>query len=119
MAKKFDVEIIDAKGTCDNEKIQAVLKAGDLTSSSVKEHISEIVKITGFMHAKITTEQKEFENVYYATDKGFYSSGSMVLKDSVEKYFNVFDKLQIVEVKVKNNSGVTYKVSPVLDELDA
>ena len=115
MAKKFEVEIIEAKGSCSNEQIQAVLKAGDLSSSSVKEHIGEIVKIGGFIHAKITTDTKEFENVYYATNNGFYSSGSMVLKDSVSKYYNVFDKLQIVEVKVKNNSGVTYKVSPVLD----
>ena len=115
MAKKFDVEIIEAKGSCDNEKIQAVLKAGDLSSSSVKNHIGEIVRISGYIYAKITTDAKEFENVYYATNNGFYSSGSMVLKDSVSKYYNVFDKLQFVEVNVKNNSGVTYKVSPVID----
>ena len=114
MAKKYEVEILKAEGSCANDKIQAVLNAGDLSATSVKDHIGEIVKITGFIHAKITTEKKEFENVYYATDRGFYSSGSMVLMDSVSKYFNVFDKLQFVEIKA--SQGTTFKVSPILDE---
>ena len=111
--KKYNVTIKEIKGTCDSNLFKKMLTNGDITSYKVKDCVGDIIKITGYAYAEIETNDKKFNIGYYATDKGFYSTGSEVFLNSVKDYFNECEKYIIMEVRTKK--GNTYKASPVLD----
>lgn len=109
---KFDVEIKNAEGTCTDERFSVIVKNGDLQAEKVVNHVGEVIKITGYAEAHISTDTKDFDMIYYATDNGYLSSGSKVFFDSVKKYISEFDTFKINSIKT--SKGTTFKVTPIL-----
>lgn len=112
MAKNYNVEILESKGSCNSTVFEKMAKNGDITSKSVKDCIDSVIELTGYAICHITTNDKEFDMGYYATKTGMISTGSQIFKDSVEEYYGEIETFQIVSVKTKK--GTTYKVTPVL-----
>lgn len=112
MAKNYNVEIKESKGSCNSTVFEKMAKNGDITSKKVSECIDSVIELTGYALCHITTSDKEFDMGYYATKTGMISTGSEVFKNSVEEYYGEIDTFQIVSVKTKK--GTTYKVTPVL-----
>ena len=113
MERKCTTNIIEVKGTCDSELFKKMVNRGDITSYKVKDKIGDTIEISGYAFVEVTTPEKVFTLGYYATDKGFYSTGSEVFFNSVKDYFNECKKFTIMETKTKK--GTTYKASPVLE----
>lgn len=112
--KKYEVEIINAKGSCDSKLFKMMAEKGDIQAVRVADVIGETVRITGVAQCHITTNDKEFDIYYYATDNGFISSGSDYLFKSVNDYLEFTDTFNIT--KQKTSKGFTYKASIVLPE---
>ena len=111
--KKYEVKIIEKKGTCDNTLFEKMAKKGDLTSTKLSEILNVEVEITGYAKCNITTDDKEFDINYFDTKEyGLISSGSEIFAESVKDYFGEVEKVRLVEVKTKK--GKTYKAVPVL-----
>lgn len=111
--RKFECEILESYGVCESELFQKMVKRGDITSKKIKDSVDEILEINGFAYCHIETDEKNFNIGYYSTNKGFYSTGSEVFKNSVKDYIKDINKFLIVKVVTKK--GVTFKASPVLD----
>lgn len=111
--RKYEVKVIEKKGTCDNNLFEKMAKKGDLTSVKVSELIGVEVKITGYAKCHIVTDDKEFDINYFDTEEyGLISSGSEIFTESVEDYFGEVESVRLTEVKTKK--GKTYKAVPVL-----
>lgn len=110
---KFEIVLNEKKGSCETELFEKMVKSGDIQATPVKSMINENVSITGYALAHITTDDKDFDMGYYATDKGILSTGSKVFKDSVEKYFGEAKEFRIIELRTKK--GTTFKVTPILE----
>ena len=110
---KFEIKLMEKKGSCEQALFEKMIKAGDIQATPVKNMINTNVEITGYALAHITTEDKEFDMGYYATDKGILSTGSNVFKESVEKYFGECKTFRINELRTKK--GTTFKVTPILE----
>lgn len=111
--KKYEVTVLEKKGTCDNELFEKMAKKGDLTSIKLSELLGVEVKITGYAKCNIVTDDKNFNINYFDTDEyGLISSGSEIFADSVSTYFGEVESVRLVEVKTKK--GKTYKAVPVL-----
>lgn len=111
--KKYEVTVLEKKGTCDNDLFEKMAKKGDLTSIKLSELIGVEVKIAGYAKCNIVTDDKNFNINYFDTDEyGLISSGSEVFADSVSTYFGEVEKVRLVEIKTKK--GKTYKAVPVL-----
>ena len=95
-----------------SKKIISICK-GDITASKVEDFVGKVIKITGWADAHISTDSKEFDLTYYATDDGYFSTGSKYFKDSLNDYLGDTDTFKIL--KVKTSKGHTYKVSPIID----
>lgn len=108
---KYEVKIIEAKGTCDSELFKKMATKGDITSDRVKNVVDKVFEITGYAKCNIVTEDKNFDVVYYATNTGFISSGSEVLFNSIVDYIEDTNRFRIKEVKTKK--GTTYKGVPI------
>lgn len=110
---KYEVKVIEKKGTCDNNLFEKMAKKGDLTSVKLAELIGVEVKITGYAKCHIVTDDKEFDINYFDTEEyGLISSGSEIFTESVEDYFGEVESVRLTEVKTKK--GKTYKAVPVL-----
>lgn len=110
---KYEVKVIEKKGTCDNNLFEKMAKKGDLTSVKLAELIGVEVKITGYAKCHIVTYDKEFDINYFDTEEyGLISSGSEIFTESVENYFGEVESVRLTEVKTKK--GKTYKAVPVL-----
>lgn len=111
--KKYEVEVKEKKGTCDNTLFEKMAKKGDLTAIKLSEILNVEVKITGYAKCHIVTDDKEFDINYFDTEEyGLISSGSEIFTESVVDYFGEVDSVRLVEVKTKK--GKTYKAVPVL-----
>lgn len=111
--RKYEVKVIEKKGTCDNNLFEKMAKKGDLTSVKLAELIGVEVKITGYAKCHIVTDDKEFDVNYFDTEEyGLISSGSEIFTESVEDYFGEVESVRLTEVKTKK--GKTYKAVPVL-----
>lgn len=111
-SKKFEVTVLEKKGTCDNELFEKMAKKGDLTSIKVSELLGVEVKIIGYAKCNIVTD-KNFNINYFDTEEyGLISSGSEIFANSVSAYFGEVEKVRLVEIKTKK--GKTYKAVPVL-----
>ena len=113
---KYEVTILETYGTCKNSLFEKMAKKGDITAEKLENAIGEVVKIDGYAKCHVTTTDKDFDMVYYNTDRGMLSSGSAVFFESVKDYLEDVNRFRIVEVKTKN--GRTYKVSPILEMED-
>lgn len=111
--KKYEVTILEKKGTCDNALFEKMAKNGDLTSTKVSNLIGSEVKIKGYAKCNIVTDDKNFNINYFDTEEyGLVSSGSEIFTESVVDYFGEVESVRLVEVKTKK--GKTYKAVPVL-----
>ena len=112
-SKKYEVSVLEKKGTCDNSLFEKMAKKGDLTSVKLAELLGVEVKITGYAKCHIVTDDKEFDINYFDTEEyGLISSGSEIFTESVIDYFGEVESVRLVEVKTKK--GKTYKAVPVL-----
>ena len=111
--KKYEVTILEKKGTCDNALFEKMAKNGDLTSTKVSNLIGVEVRIKGYAKCHIVTDDKNFNINYFDTEEyGLVSSGSEIFTESVVDYFGEVESVRLVEVKTKK--GKTYKAVPVL-----
>ena len=108
---KYEVKIIEAKGSCDSDLFKKMAIKGDITSDRVKNVVDKVFVITGYAKCNIITADKNFDVIYYATNTGFISSGSEVLFNSIIDYMDDTDTFRIKEVKTKK--GTTYKGVPI------
>ena len=112
--KKYEVEILEKKGSCESATFEKMAKNGDIASEKVTECVGKVITLTGYALCHITAGEKEFDMGYYATNDGILSTGSEVFKHSVEEYYDEVKTFKIVSVKTKK--GTTYKVTPILEE---
>lgn len=111
--RKYEVSVIEKKGTCDNTLFEKMAKKGDLTAIKLSEILNVEVKIKGYARCHIVTDDKEFDINYFDTEEyGLISSGSEIFTESVKDYFGEVESVRLVEVKTKK--GKTYKAVPVL-----
>ena len=112
--RKYEVTVIEKKGTCDNTLFEKMAKKGDLTAIKLSEILNVEVKITGYAKCHIVTDEKEFDMNYFDTEEyGLISSGSEIFTESVTDYYGEVESVRLVEVKTKK--GKTYKAVPVLN----
>ena len=112
-SKKYEVTVLEKKGTCDNTLFEKMAKKGDLTAIKLSELVGVEVKITGYAKCHIVTDEKEFDINYFDTEEyGLVSSGSKIFTESVVDYFGEVESVRLTEVKTKK--GKTYKAVPVL-----
>lgn len=111
--KKYELTINETWGSCNTELFKKMAKKGDITASKVEDMVGKVIKITGWADAHISTDSKEFDLTYYATDDGYFSTGSKYFKESLDDYLGDTDTFKIL--KVKTSKGHTYKVSPIID----
>ena len=109
--KKYELTIEKATGSCDTELFKKMAKKGDITASKIEEFVGKVVKITGWAEAHIVTDEKEFNITYYATDDGYFSTGSQYFNESLDDYLGDTDTFKILKIKTKK--GHTYKASPI------
>lgn len=111
--KKYNVKVLEKKGTCDATLFEKMAKNGDITAIKLNEIVGAEVKITGYAKCEITTEEKTFQINYFDTEEyGLISSGSDIFMESVETYFGEVERVRLNEVKTKK--GKTYKAQPIL-----
>ena len=111
--KKYEVTIEKAFGSCDTELFKKMAKKGDITASKIDDFVDKVVKISGYAIANIKTDDKEFNVRYYATDNGYFSTGSEYFAESVNDYL---DETKIFKIlKIKTKKGHTYKASPIIE----
>lgn len=109
--KKYELTIKEAIGSCDTDLFKKMAKKGDISASKIEEFVGKVVKISGWANAHIETDDKEFDITYYATDDGYFSTGSKYFNDSLEDYLEDTDTFKILKIKTKK--GHTYKASPI------
>ena len=111
--KKYEVTVLDKKGTCDNALFEKMAKKGDITSIKLTEVLGMVVKIIGYAKCNIVTDEKNFDIYYFDTDEyGLISSGSEIFAESVTDYYGEVENVRLTEVKTRK--GKTYKAVPVL-----
>lgn len=112
-SKKYEVTILEKKGTCDNALFEKMAKKGDLTAIKLSELLGVEVKITGYAKCNVVTDDKNFNINYFDTEEyGLVSTGSEIFTESVVDYFGEVESVRLTEVKTKK--GKTYKAVPVL-----
>ena len=111
--KKYELTIKEAFGSCNTELFKKMAKKGDISASKIDEFVGKVVKITGWANAHIETDEKEFDITYYATDDGYFSTGSVYFSESLNDYLVDTDTFKILKVKTKK--GHTYKASPIFN----
>ena len=112
-SKKYEVTVLEKKGTCDNSLFEKMAKKGDLIAIKLSDLLGVEVKITGYAKCNLVTDDKNFNINYFDTEEyGLVSSGSDIFTESVIEYFGEVDSVRLTEVKTKK--GKTYKAVPVL-----
>lgn len=109
--KRYELTIEKATGSCNTELFKKMATKGDITASKIEEFVGKVVKITGWAEAHIVTDEKEFNITYYATDDGYFSTGSKYFNESLDDYLGDTDTFKILKIKTKK--GHTYKASPI------
>ena len=112
--KKYEVTIEMAKGSCEKAQFQKLAKNGDVQAEPISKNVGKVITLLGYAKVHVDTENKSFDNYYYACDDGYYSSGSEYFKESVEKYFMDTNIFKILKVETKK--GFTYKANPIFTE---
>ena len=111
--KKYELTIKEATGSCDTELFKKMAKKGDILASKIASFVDKTVRITGHADVHIETDDKEFDLTYYATDDGYFSTGSKYFSESLKDYLGDTDTFKILKVKTKK--GFTYKASPIIN----
>lgn len=111
---KYDVKIESAYGVCESPLFQKMATKGDIQADKIDKMVDLVVNIKGWAKAHITTDEKEFDLYYYATDDGYFSSGSEYFNEGVVDYLVETEKFIIKKVKTKK--GFTYKATPIVED---
>lgn len=111
---KYEVFIENAEGVCEKELFKKMARNGDISAVKVEEMIEKPITLLGYAECSISTDNKEFDLIYYATDIGYISSGSQFLLNSIKDYLD--DTRKFVINKIKTKKGITYKASPIIEE---
>ena len=111
---KYEVTIKKAVGSCNTELFKKMATKGDISASKIADFVDKVVRITGYAETHIVTSEKEFDLTYYATDDGYFSTGSEYFNKSLLDYLDNTKTFKIL--KIKTNKGYTYKVSPIIEE---
>ena len=111
--KKYELTINEAQGSCDTELFKKMAKKGDISASKIEDFVDKVVRITGWANAHIAVDDKEFDLTYFATDDGYFSTGSENFINGVNDYLEDTDTFKILKVKTKR--GHTYKASPMFN----
>lgn len=109
--RKYELTIKEAIGSCNTDLFKKMAKKGDISASKIEDFVGKVVRISGWANAHIETDDKEFDITYYATDDGYFSTGSKYFNDSLEDYLEDTDTFKILKIKTKK--GHTYKASPI------
>lgn len=118
MSKKFEVEILEVKGSCDNELFKKMCEKRDLVAIKLQDILNQEIAISGYAEVKIKTDEKEFTLYYIDTyEYGLFSTGSEYFMKSLKDYMEDVNTFRIVEVKTKK--GKTYKCVPQLKKGDS
>ena len=112
--KKYEITIKNATGSCNTELFKKMVKKGDITASKIDDYVDKVVVITGWADVNIQTDDKEFGLTYYATEEGYFSTGSEYFNESISDYFGDTNTFKILKVKTKK--GHTYKASPIVKD---
>ena len=97
-SKKYEVTVLEKKGSCDSATFEKMAQNGDINSEKVTENVGKVINLTGYALCHITAGDKEFDMNYYATDEGILSTGSEVFKNSVEEYYDDVKTFKIVSI---------------------
>ena len=111
--KKYELTINETTGSCNTELFKKMAKKGDISASKIENFVDKVVRITGTADAHIATDDKEFDITYYATDDGYFSTGSKYFNESLNDYLKDTDTFKIL--KIKTSKGYTYKAVPIID----
>lgn len=111
---KYELTIKKATGSCDTELFKKMAKKGDISASKIENFVDKVVRVTGSAEIHIATDDKEFDLIYYATDDGYFSTGSKYFNESINDYLKDTDVFKIL--KVKTQKGHTYKAVPIVEE---
>ena len=103
--KKYELTIKETTGSCNTELFKKMAKKGDISASKIENFVDKVVRITGSANAHIETDDKEFDITYYATDDGYFSTGSKYFNESLNDYLKDTDTFKIL--KVKTTKGYT------------
>ena len=106
------VELTKTVGTCGSDIFKKMLEGGDLQADKIANLVDSVVVINGYAKCHIITDDNEFDVNYFATDDGFFQTGSNWFLESVERYYESVNKFKIS--KIKTSKGSTYKAVPVL-----
>lgn len=109
--KKYELTIKETTGSCDTELFKKMAKKGDISASKIETFVDKVVKITGSAKAHVATDEKEFDITYYATDDGYFYTGSEYFEESINDYLENTNTFKIL--KIKTRKGHTYKASPI------
>lgn len=105
--KKYEVTVLEKKGTCDNALFEKMAKKGDLTAIKLSEIVGVEVKIIGYAKCNIVTDDKNFNINYFDTDVyGLVSSGSEIFTESVVDYFRRSRKRKTSRSKNKKRKNI-------------
>lgn len=111
---KYEVTIEMAEGSCSKAQFQKLAKNGDVQAEPISKQVGRILTITGYAKVHIETDNKSFDNYYYACDDGYYSSGSEYFKKSIETYYEDTHTFKVSKVETKK--GYTYKGIAIFSE---
>ena len=114
MSKKYNVTIEEKYGICDKPSFIKLAQNGDVQAEPISSQVGRIINVLGYAKVHVETENKTFDNYYYACDDGYYSSGSEYFKTSIETYFNDTKTFKVNKVTTKK--GHTFKASPIFNE---
>ena len=106
------VELTKTIGTCSSDIFKKMIEGGDLQAEKIASLVDSVVEINGYAVCHITTDDNEFDVNYFATEDGFFQSGSKWFLESVERYYDSVKRFKIS--KIKTSKGSTYKAVPVL-----
>ena len=68
--KKYEVEILEKKGSCESATFEKMAKNGDIASEKVTECVGKVITLTGYALCHITAGEKEyFIYVFYCYNK--------------------------------------------------
>lgn len=111
--KKYKLTINESYGSCATGLFKKMAEKGDIRASKIEDYVDKIIKVTGWANAHIEVEDKEFDLTYFATDDGYFSTGSENFINSVTEYLEDTDTFKVLKIKTKK--GHTYKASPIVN----
>ena len=111
--KNFEINLINAEGTCDTSLFKKMINKADVTSTPITELVGKIFTPTGSANVHIKTTEKEFDRLLIDTrEYGIIHTSSSVFEEGFSDYRGECDRMRVVGVKAK--LGTCYKCVPII-----